>query len=142
MTEREENNRILAAWVGWQYGICRDPDGQQCCGVDGSKHWHSPFTTDDWCPCGGNHGSGTNLPDFYTDETANAMLVDKILMLRNTNKRWFDKVDDKGCFNLSGSFRQLANLIDEVRPSYYTLDQMDRKAAICAAALLITRPQS
>ncbi len=59
MTEREENNRKLAIWLGWK----PSPGGSRI---------HSPACQRDEAHC---NGKG---PDFYTDEAANAMLLEKM----------------------------------------------------------------
>lgn len=65
---REERNHKIAELRGWFYGVCQSLDGEQCCGPDGSEHWHRPLE-DGCCECGGNHGLSTGRdPDFHSGD--------------------------------------------------------------------------
>lgn len=116
MTEREENSRILAEWLEPK------PDYTP----DKSSHskmrawvyvWGLPYPGD----------GGWKPADFYTDETANAMLLEK--MPRPVLRRWEKSGNDPEMWACSPDNYKLATKLDP-----------DRKAAICAAALLIARP--
>lgn len=116
---QDKKNRVLARWLGWQHIICLTEDGEQCCGLDGSRHWHKPFI-DDGCPCGGEHGNSTDLPDFYHDEAASALLLEKMrshaIWIEGYETGWIVHVNPHDPFRFEASDR-------------------DRKTAIAEAAL-------
>ena len=60
--ERDENNRKLAEWLGWKAN-------------DSRTRWHSPECQRDETPASMCNGK---VPDFYTDESANALLLEKM----------------------------------------------------------------
>ena len=62
MTERDENNRLIARWLGWTY-------------ESGSKDEFPGWYGGPYQYCGPHK---INLPDFYTDEAANALLLEKM----------------------------------------------------------------
>lgn len=123
MTEREENSRILAEWVEPKPSApdvvltcrslrddVRSPMGAWRCELTGE-----PFGAE-WIPA-----------DFYTDETANGLLRDKLpydTKIERHPEGWSVFVPH---LNVMGQFDYMPQ---------------EWKAAICAAALLITRPQS
>lgn len=67
MTEREENNRKLAEWLGLSHPHTVSHDEQQAEQSDAC----------DQCGVRRDHHD-RGIPDFYTDETANAMLRRRI----------------------------------------------------------------
>lgn len=63
---REEANRKLREWLGWQFDAETDT-------------WHDPKCSvwKQGMPCIVDCGDEEDLPDFYADEAANAMLRDR-----------------------------------------------------------------
>lgn len=100
---RVDANRKIAEWLGWKY---------QCtC---------SAHVTEHRCTCGARP-----LPDFYADEAANALVLEKMpsaaLMFYPGLKVWSCRYDALGVGYLSD------------------VEHDDRKTAICEAALLLMR---
>lgn len=73
---REEKNKLLAEFVGYRL----EDSG------DGGPQWHHPGCTcksiqpEDECTClpGCYSWDESDIPDFYADESANALLLEKM----------------------------------------------------------------
>lgn len=133
MTEREENSRILAEWVGFRY--VEDSEA-------GTPQWHSPeckceaIASQDECTCIEScYWVATGPPDFYTDETANAMLLDKLLSIGGFVLRSFQQAEGQ---HLAAYFWN--DIVTHSAAWKDAIHGTDRKAIVCAAAILIARP--
>lgn len=83
VTERDEQNRKVAEWLGWRYKEWTelDQDGsQKCC------KWEKPVG----CKLKWDYNY---LPDFRTDEAANAMVLEKMLSLGFMLEMWPQAAD-------------------------------------------------
>lgn len=102
MTEREEKNRLLATWLGWRY-----VDDQSTLGFQRVMNWKAP-----------NGRFMKYPPDFFTSESASAMLLEKMpfgSVCRLSKDLWVCRASE-----WSGDFKDT-----------------DRKTAIAEAALAL-----
>jgi hypothetical protein len=111
--EREEKDRRLAEWLGWSHF-------KQECGFE-CLYWIGlPPGEKARCP----------VPDFYTDEAANALLLDRLL--------------SEGCppddlpTNFKWAWQWVGQLI--MREIQFHQNN-DRKTAICEAVLKLMEAQ-
>jgi hypothetical protein len=119
--ERIENNKKVAEWLGFRY----DQEGDE----NHPAQWHHPTCQckakepDELCACveGCYWGddAGGQPPDFYSEETANAMVLEKMPCptLMRTTDRWI--CDANAADHLADTCRS----------------DLDRKTAICEAAV-------
>lgn len=106
---REQENRTLAEWLGWaRY----DSEKSKYVGRD----WEEVY----WVDTAGN--TYDMLPDFRTDEAANAMLLDKIL-------------ETKSVFIGKSFLEVFPDAPGEHAPEFALGSIADRKTAIVLAAL-------
>lgn len=109
---REENNRKIAEWLGYKRQV----------GTRGYVWYHSPTckgtgtSENNWNGCDVERHSKF-LPDFYSDESANALLLEK--MPRPSLTRFVD----------SGVWSCLADFLTFDEPA----ENPNRKTAICSA---------
>ena len=114
MTERDENNRKLAKWLG--FVACDEYEFWWKCNQLG---FHGPI----------------NLPDFYNDEAANALLLDALIekgvSLRFTPLAAASPIKSGLVLDAIINFNELL----------YSSNYVDRKTAIVNAALALIARQ-
>ena len=125
---KDEKNRMIAEWLGFRLAVASDGDQQ----------WHHPDcrctskAPTDKCACvdGCYIGDDSMPPDFYTDEAASALVLEKMLAVTDISVHMMWR-DDKFQFTVFQPNRKTQSGFD----GGDDFKAFDRKTAIAEAAL-------